>query len=118
MNPELERALVAYQARHRSRDLLLIALSLGFVVIDVLDIVITHHVRTRPLVSFGVIGVLGLLLANYMRSLHRPMLLERLRTGIAIRDVRRGAADRTRRRRRSSMPRSCLPRWALSCPRR
>lgn len=90
MNRDLELALLAYHHRHRSRDLLLIALSIGFVLIAILDVVITHHVRARPLVSFGVVGVLGLLLGRHLLSLHRPTLLELLRTGAAIRNIRRG----------------------------
>lgn len=89
VNPQLEAALLAYHRKHRRRDVVTIVVALCFVLAAVLCL-IKHPVEARPIASFGVPGLFGLLIGAWSLWVHRPYLLERLRTGIPIRDVHRG----------------------------
>jgi hypothetical protein len=88
LDPELEHALLAHHRKHRLRGVLTIVLGLAFALAAVVC-AITHAVKTRQLVAFGVLGSFGILLGTASLKHHRSQLLERLRSGIPIREIRR-----------------------------
>lgn len=88
INPQLERELVDYHHRHRRRDAMTIIVALCCLAPAVVGAVM-HPASKHAMAVFGVPGIFGLLIATWSLWLHRPYLLERLRTGVPIRGIRR-----------------------------
>lgn len=89
VNPLLERALLDHHHKHRRRDVLLIVVALSVVIVAAAALVV-DPVKAIPIASFGIPGMFVLVIGAVSLWSHRPQLLERLRTGIPIHDVRRG----------------------------
>ena len=91
VNPMLERELLAYHRRHRRRDVVTIGIALCCLLPAVVG-ALASPTNARAVTVFGVPGLFGLGIGLWSLWTHRPQLLERLRTGIPIHDVRRGTA--------------------------
>jgi hypothetical protein len=88
VNPQLERELLDYHHKHRRRDAMTIVVALCCLLPAAVGAML-HPTAGRAIAAFGVPGMFGLLIATWSLWLHRPYLLERLRTGVPIRGVRR-----------------------------